>query len=112
MQGPPSPTEDDEAPNPMEHVRNGPNHNRTFTMRRKAAKHTFRWGPEEINTTVPPQHDEGIQETKRPRLEEPFPASTDEAITKDTSHDTTIELTPATTAAATNHKKNKLRWDE
>ena len=44
MQGPATPTtEDNEAYIPTELVRNGPDLNRTTTVRRKAAKRTFPW---------------------------------------------------------------------
>jgi hypothetical protein len=101
MQGPSTPIEDDEASIPTEYMRNGLNQNRTFTVRRKAAKHTFPWDPEDINLAVPPHHDEDIQDTKRPRLVKPFPTSTDEATTNDESHDTAVAITRNT--AAVNH---------
>jgi uncharacterized protein (DUF2237 family) len=97
MQGPPStPTEDDEASIPTEHVRNGPNQNRIFTLRRKAAKRTFPWEltADEIQLASPPPHDEDTRETKRPRLEEPVLTSTDEASTNTTSEDITVALPP------------------
>jgi hypothetical protein len=92
MQGPSTtPTEDDEAFIPTEHARNSSNLNRTFTVRRKPTKRTFPWdlSSEEIKLAPPPQ-DEYTRDTKRPRLEEPFPTSTDEATTQNTSHDTTV----------------------
>jgi hypothetical protein len=124
LQGPPStPTEDNEASTPTEHVRNGPYLNRTFTVRRKAAKRTFPWEltADEIQLASPPPHvprrslrarleidrlgdyvdtledlqqSSDVRETKRPRLEEPVPTSIDEAATKTTSHDTTVALPP------------------
>jgi hypothetical protein len=104
MQGPPTaPTEDSEASIPTEHVRNGTNLNRTFTVRRKAAKRTFLWEltADEIQLALPaPPQDGNIRETKRPRLEEPVPTATDEATTKTTSYATTVALPPATDAAA------------
>jgi hypothetical protein len=96
MQGPPTtPTEDDEAFIPTEHARNSSNLNRTFTMRRKATKRTFPWdlSAEEIKLAPPRPQDEYTRDTKRPRLEEPFPTSTDEATTQNTSHSTTLALT-------------------
>jgi hypothetical protein len=95
MQGPPTtPTEDDEASIPTEHVRNSPNLNRAFTVRRKAAKRTIPWKltADEIQLALSPPQDEDMRETKRRRLEEPFPTSTDEAATKTASHDTTVAL--------------------
>jgi hypothetical protein len=85
MQVPPTPTEDhDEASiPPTDHVRNSPNLNRTFTVRRKAAKSTLPWDltEDEIQLALPrPQdEDEHIRATKMPRLEEPLRTSTDEA---------------------------------
>ncbi len=105
----PTPTEDDEAEasTPTEHVRNGlnTNLNRTFTVRRKAAKRTFPWKlrADEIQLASPrPQdedEDEDIRERKRPRLDEPFSAATDEATTENASHTTTVALPAADTAA-------------
>jgi hypothetical protein len=94
QQGSSSPTEDDEASIPTEHERNGPNWNRTFTVCRKAAKRTFPWEltADEIQLASPPPQDEDIQETKRPRLEEPVPTSIDEATTNTTPHATTVAL--------------------
>jgi hypothetical protein len=97
MQVPPTtPTEDDEASIPTEHVRNGPNQNRTFTLRRKAAKRILPWDlpVDEIQLASPPPHGEDTRETKRPRLEEPVATSTDEATTKNTLHDTMVVLSP------------------
>jgi hypothetical protein len=97
MQGPPTtPTEDAEASIPTEHVRNGPNLNHTFTLRRKAAKRTFPWEltADEPQLASPPPQDEDIRETKRPRLEEPVATSTDEATAETTLHDITLVLSP------------------
>jgi hypothetical protein len=93
MQGPPTPTEDDEASIPTENVRNGSNMNRTVAVRRKAAKRTLPWGLEagQLNLVSPPQA-EDTQATKRPRLETPFSASTNEAAAKLSSHDTAVSL--------------------
>jgi hypothetical protein len=90
MQGPPTSTEDViEAPIPIEILSNDPNLNRTVAVRRKAAKRTLPWGlgAGQLNLVSPPQAKD-TQATKRPRLETPFPTSTDEATTKNTSHDT------------------------
>jgi hypothetical protein len=103
IQSPPTPTEDDVAPIPTElHVRNSPNLNRTFTVRRKAAKRILPWDLpiDEIQLALPLPQDEDSPATKRPRLEEPFPTSTDEATTtNDTSHDTAVVLPPPDAAA-------------
>jgi hypothetical protein len=108
MQVPPTPTpiENDEADDtlPTDHVRNSPNLNRTFTVRRKAVKRTFPWdlaaGEIQLALPRPQDEDEGIRETKRPRLEEPFFASTDESTTEHTSHATVVALPPHDTATA------------
>jgi hypothetical protein len=104
MQGPSTPTltEDVEASIPTEHaVRNGPH---LSAGNRKAAKRTFPWelAADEIQLALPRLQDEDdyTRETKRPRLEEPVPTSTDEATTEKTSHDTTVALLPPEAAAA------------
>ncbi len=65
-------------------------------MRRKAAKRTLPWdlAAEEIELAIPPQQDEDIQETKRPRLEEPPPttSTTDGADRKTVSPDVSVFL--------------------
>jgi hypothetical protein len=78
--------------------------NMSGTLRRKAAKRTgpcYRApSPQNLAAPLPPlPQDEDIQETKRPRLEKPFHASTDEATTENTSHTTTVALPPAAPAA-------------
>jgi hypothetical protein len=98
MQDPPTPTEDNEASVPSEHVLSGPNLNRTFTVRRKAAKRILPWDlpADEIQLVLPrPQDEDIIQETKRPRLETPFSTFLiDEATTENMSHTTTVALPP------------------
>jgi hypothetical protein len=104
MQGLPTPTEDGEASVPSEHVLSGPNLNRTFTVRRKAAKRILPWDlpVDEIQLVLPrPQDEDIIQETKRPRLEGPFSSLIDdEATTMNPSHTTTVALPPADAATA------------
>jgi hypothetical protein len=80
-------------------VREGPttnlNLNLTFAARRKAAKRTLPWAlvAEELDLeSPPPLQAEVIPATKKPRLEEPFSASTDEAATKLSSHGTAVSL--------------------
>jgi hypothetical protein len=87
MQGPPTPAEDDEASVPTETVMNGPNLNRTFTVRRKAAKRILPWDlpVDEIQLALPRQH-EYIPARKKPRLEENLPTPTDETAIKVPSH--------------------------
>jgi hypothetical protein len=113
MQDPPTPAENNLASIPTERVRDGPNPNRTFTEHRKAAKRTFPWdlSVDEIQLALPRPQGEDIRETKRPRLEEPFPTSPDEAITtKNTSQDTTVAL-PAATTAAVDHADSDPAMD-
>jgi hypothetical protein len=96
----PSDDDDDEASISMENVREDPNLNRTFAARRKAAKRTLPWGlsVDELELVTPQQAEE-IRATKRPRLEETFSASTDEAPAELPSHDTAVSLP----AAAADH---------
>jgi hypothetical protein len=97
MQGPPTSNEDDEASVRSEYVQNGEH---LSAGSHKAAKHTL---PLELTAedtikpaVLPPLQDEDIKETKRPRLEMPFPASTGgEATTKNASHDSTVALRAA-----------------
>jgi hypothetical protein len=98
--GPSTPTEDDEASLPTEHVRNGPNLNRTFTVRRKVAKRILPWDlPMDEIQLAPPLPQDKDSPAKRPRLEKPFPTLEDEATTKNTAHDTTVALPPPDAAA-------------
>jgi hypothetical protein len=95
------PAEEVEASIPTENVRDGPNLNRAFTVRRKAAKRTFPWDLAEAGelNRVPPSQTEGIPVKKKPRLEEPFSASTDESAPKILSHDTSLGLLAADAGA-------------
>jgi hypothetical protein len=103
MQGPPTtPTEDHVSSIPTTHERNGPSMNPTITVRRKAAKRTLPWklAADEIQLALSPSHDEGdIRETKRQRLQEPVPTSTDKAATYTTSHEITVAFPPSDAAA-------------
>jgi hypothetical protein len=98
MQVPPIGTEDDEVSIPMEHLRNGPDMNCTFTEDRRASKRTLPWDlpADELELVAPPQAKD-TQDRNRPRLEKPIPTSTDESTTRNTSHDTKV-LEPATAA--------------
>jgi hypothetical protein len=92
-------TEEAEASIPTENVREGsddPDLNVTVVVRRKAAKHTFPWdlAAGELNLMTPPLQPEEIPAAKKPRLEEPFSASTDEASTNISSHETTALSLP------------------
>jgi hypothetical protein len=96
-------TDQAEAPIPMEPVINGPNLNRTVTVRRKVAKRTnpLYIAPPPQSIAVPlspsPQAEE-IPVTQEPRVEEPLPTtSTDEAGRNIASPDISVGLpTPAT----------------
>jgi hypothetical protein len=81
MQGP---TEEAEASIPTVKVEEDPNLNVTIAVRRKAAKRTLPWalvaGELDLVSSSPPQA-EDMRATKKPRLEEPFFASADEADT-------------------------------
>jgi hypothetical protein len=95
------PNEDAEDSISTEHEREDPDLNRTFAVRRKAAKRTLPWDlvGEELNLTpsLRPQA-EDIRATKKPRLEEPLSASTDEVATKLSSHDTAVSHSAAADA--------------
>jgi hypothetical protein len=90
---------------------NGPNLNRTFTLRRKAAKRTEPWylapPPQNIAVPVPPrQQVEEIPARKKRRIEEPLATTTDEDARKTASPpDTSVGL-PAAAAAADNDDAN------
>jgi hypothetical protein len=108
--GPLTSTEDDEASVPTQHLRNGPI---LSAGSRKAAKRTFPSDltVEDIQLALPPLQDEDIQEKKRPRLEKPSFASTDEGTTKNTSaHVTTVALLPQD-AAADHHADSEPMMD-
>jgi hypothetical protein len=84
MQDPPTtPTEDDEASIATEHMRKGPP---LSAGSRKAIKCTLRWdlAEDEMQLALSQQQDGNVRETKRPRLEEPFSASTDKGPTENT----------------------------
>jgi hypothetical protein len=108
------PTEDAEAFIPMETVSSNtntntsrPKLNRTLAVqvRRKAAKRTLPWDlpAGELNVMSPwlPQAQEGPA-AKKPRLEDPFSASTDDADIKIAARDdtTAVSLLPTADDAA------------
>jgi hypothetical protein len=68
-------------------------------MRRKAANRTNPWDLATEELLVP--QDDDIPATKKPRHEEPFSASTDNAATKLSPRDTEVSLPADTAAAAT-----------
>ncbi len=84
-------TEKAEASISTEDTREEPNLNGTFAVRRKAAKRTLPWdlAVDELEL-VSPQQAEDIRATKKPRTEEPFSASTDEAAAEISSHGTVV----------------------
>jgi hypothetical protein len=96
MQSPPTPTADDEPSIPTEHVRDGPNLNRTVAARRKAAKRTHPWDlvVGGLHLVSPPPQAEDNLARKKPRLEEPLPTTTDKAAKTATSPDTSLGLPP------------------
>jgi hypothetical protein len=87
--------------------------NGTFKIPRKAKKRTLPWDLKagKLNLLSPPQ-DEDIQARKKPRIEEPFSAATDENATKISSLDTAVRLLPlhdtaaAAAAAAADHAES------
>jgi hypothetical protein len=88
--------DDDEASISTENEREDPNLNSTdgtFSLQRKAAKRTLPWdlAVDELEL-MSPQQNEDIRAMKRPRLEEPSSASTDEAWTELSSHETAVSL--------------------
>jgi hypothetical protein len=87
-----NPTEQAEAEASIptdETVSNGPNLNRTVTVRRKAAKRSERWYQ---HLTAPLS----MPARKKPRVEEPLPTTTtDEAARKTVSPDISVGLPPA-----------------
>jgi hypothetical protein len=91
-------TEDAGASISTKNVREGPNQNAnlTFAVPRKAGKRTLPrdLATGELNIVSPPQAVD-IPATKKPRLQEPFSVSKDEADTKISSRDNTVSLPDA-----------------
>jgi hypothetical protein len=88
---------------PPEEAREDPDLNRTFAVRHKAAKRSLPWDlvGEELELISRRQESEDIRAaTKKPRLEEPFSASTDEVAAERSSHDTAINLPVADSTQA------------
>jgi uncharacterized protein (DUF2237 family) len=98
MQEPTEEAEEVEAPIPTEIVSSGPdeNLNQTVNVRRKAAKRTHPWDLQtgELELVSPQPQAEDIPVTKKRRLEEPLPATTDEAASKSASPDVSVALPP------------------
>jgi hypothetical protein len=97
-----------EAPRTTEPVRNGPNLNRTVTVRRKAAKRTdLEPSPQSIVVPLslsPSPQAEEIPARKKPRVEEPLPTTTDEAARK-----TASPATPPSTDAVQTWTRRRSR---
>jgi hypothetical protein len=92
-----NPTDPAEASIPTETARESPNLNRTFTVRRKAAKRSERWY-QITATPLPPSPQGGdIPARKKPRLDEPIPTATDEVAKKTASPESSVGLLPPTT---------------
>jgi hypothetical protein len=102
MQGSPTSTEDDEPSIPTESVRDDPNMNRTVKERRKAAKRTLRCdlGEGELDLVL---QEEDTPARKKPRLEEPLLATSDEVTREIASPDVSEGLKPP---AAENYDAN------
>jgi hypothetical protein len=68
-----------------------------FIVHRKAAKRTLPWDlvAGELHLMSPPQLEDIRAARKKPRLEEPFSASTNEAAAELSSHDTAVSLPAA-----------------
>jgi hypothetical protein len=112
MQNLPTPIKETEASMPTKNVRKGPSQNQytngTFKVPRKAAKRTlpFDLTAGELHLVKKLRLDEDIRARKKPRLEEPFSAATDENATKISSLNTPVRLPPlggGGGAAAANH---------
>jgi hypothetical protein len=74
-----NPTDQAEASVPTETVRESPNLNRTFTVRRKAAKRSERWYQTTSVPLPPSPQAEVIPAWKKRRLDEPLPTARDGA---------------------------------
>jgi hypothetical protein len=93
------PNEEAEASISSENVSEDSNENlnRTVAMRRKAAKRTLPWDLEagELDLVSPQLQAEDISAaSKKRRIEEPLPATTDEAARKTASTDASVALPP------------------
>jgi uncharacterized protein (DUF2237 family) len=102
-----NPTDQAESSIPTETAREEPNLNRTFTVRRKAAKRSESW-----YVAPPPQTivaPLSIPARKKPRLEEPPPTTTDEAATKTASPDISVGLPPPDTPPSTTLRRSSRR---
>jgi hypothetical protein len=96
MQEPTEEDEEVEAPIPPETVSSAADLDRTVAVRRKAAKRTLPWDLKagELDLVSTPPQAEVIPARKKPRLEEPFSASTDQAARETASPDVSVGLPP------------------
>jgi hypothetical protein len=100
MQALPTPTEDDDAPIPPDTVSNDANTNPSVRLRRKAAKRTLPWDQaagelDRMPSSWSPQaEDIPAVATKKLRLEELLPNTTDKAARKTVSPDVSLGLPP------------------
>jgi hypothetical protein len=62
-------------------IDNGSNTNRTVTVRRKATKRTLPFDLAAGELEASPQAEDILAARKKPRLDEPLPTTTDEAMT-------------------------------
>ena len=76
---------------------NDTNLNRTFTVRRKAAKHSEAWYQTTSAPLPPSLQGEGIPARRKPRLDAPLPTATDEADRETTLPEDLAGLLPPTT---------------
>jgi hypothetical protein len=95
MQNPTDPQAEASIPTDTTVTNNGSNWNRTVNIRRKAAKRTlpFELTAEELELVSPPQG-EDIPARKKPRLEEPFSTTSDEATRETASPDVSVWRSP------------------
>jgi hypothetical protein len=99
-----NPTDQAETSIPVETVSNGPNLNRTVTVRRKAAKRSERWylapPPQNIaaSLSIPPAR-------KKPRIEEPRPSSTPPDVSVSLPPPTADDDDPVTDTQSNHHPR-------
>jgi hypothetical protein len=109
MQGPAEDAED--SISTTDNEREDPNLNPSFAVRRKVAKRTLPWDleGEELNLVSRLQESEEIRATKKPRLNEPFSESTDEAAAELSSHNTAASLPDTADADHADADRVKVR---
>jgi hypothetical protein len=87
-----TPTDEAEAPIPTETVSMSNEPHFTVLLRRKAAKRTLPWD-EAAGELLVSQVEDNLAK-KKPRLEEPLPTTTDEAVRNIASPDISVDLPP------------------